>query len=556
MYRNHLIRKHVKFYCGLFYCIFLLMASAVYGAYGTRENELSPKEQRIEQMRQQAEDSAAEIDQVLEDFLELSNKNQRPQQAQIQQAITLLDESKRFAGTFEEEEKAQFMLLQAWASFYEKNTLQALNWSARACKTNEASRDAWNSQALFSMLLGKSPRIPQMDKPEPKPRPRLNSRRRRNTESEVSKPTVQPYSQQGILDFDIFGVNPRVFRESLGRLQLRAASGETIEYKPGSETLCMLIRQDPPITPDDANDLQQQIEQAPRELIDQAVETMDPQMQLDTRQMLEGTDMGAVGGIIQSQASGYEKQKRYLERLMRACEDQSGIKFVQLNTFQPPRQVALNALPDFSQEKIPVVVAAVPESGARQFLGWGQDQPYMAIVDKTGEVKYAAAADGFMPAFILTELTGVPIDLEKKPQHTDTEPMQMPEMMMQMMDMMMGKRAPNQITDPNQIADPNAPTVKPTTTRTTAVPQQQPDLPTLSLEDQIRAQKLLQSAQMHIEESRKLRMKNPRQGIEDARKVLELYPNTPYADQAREFLRRVPDRWKQRHNITDEELGY
>ena len=129
-------------------------------------------------------------------------------------------------------------------------------------------------------------------------------------------------------------------------------------------------------------------------------------------------------------------------------------------------------------------------------------------------------------------------------------------MMMQMMDMMMGKRAPNQITDPNQIADPNAPTVKPTTTRTTAVPQQQPDLPTLSLEDQIRAQKLLQSAQMHIEESRKLRMKNPRQGIEDARKVLELYPNTPYADQAREFLRRVPDRWKQRHNITDEELGY
>ena len=117
-------------------------------------------------------------------------------------------------------------------------------------------------------------------------------------------------------------------------------------------------------------------------------------------------------------------------------------------------------------------------------------------------------------------------------------------------------KASEPVVDPNKpAADPNAPAqieqiVTPPASKGT------PDFPTQSLEDQIRAEKLLQSAQMHIEESRKLRMKNPKQGIEDAREVLKQFPNTEHAQKARDLLRRVPDRWKTQHNITDEELGY
>lgn len=79
--------------------------------------------------------------------------------------------------------------------------------------------------------------------------------------------------------------------------------------------------------------------------------------------------------------------------------------------------------------------------------------------------------------------------------------------------------------------------------------------PTLLIEDQVRAENLLRIAQLHIEQSRKIRADNPKEGIAAARGVLAKYPNTEYAHKARELLRRVPDRWKTRHNITDEELG-
>ena len=79
---------------------------------------------------------------------------------------------------------------------------------------------------------------------------------------------------------------------------------------------------------------------------------------------------------------------------------------------------------------------------------------------------------------------------------------------------------------------------------------------TLSIEDQYEAEKLLEEAAMHIGACRKIRGKSPQKGILAARQVLEEFPNTEYAQQARELLRRVPSRWKERHGLTDEELGY
>ena len=77
----------------------------------------------------------------------------------------------------------------------------------------------------------------------------------------------------------------------------------------------------------------------------------------------------------------------------------------------------------------------------------------------------------------------------------------------------------------------------------------------LSAEDQIKAQNLLREGQLHIEVSRKLRMENPGKGIEACRRVLAEYGDTEYAEQAYTLLRRVPERYKQQYNITDEELG-
>ena len=171
MNRIYLMIKHCMLSVGLMACLGSFSVYAAPGQTRSHEDGPSPMEQRKEQMEQEARGKAGEIDGTLKDFLELANKNQRPEDAEIKQASTLLDDSKRVASSFDDKEKSQFMLLQAWTDFYQKNTLQAASWSARACKTNEASRDAWNSQALFSMLVSKSPRLPRMDRPEPRQRP-------------------------------------------------------------------------------------------------------------------------------------------------------------------------------------------------------------------------------------------------------------------------------------------------------------------------------------------------------------------------------------------------
>ena len=549
MNRTYLIDKNpVLFVCLLFCFVSYTGYSGSMGNTRGRDNGPSPAEQRRELMQQQAQSTAMEIDRTLRDFLELTNKNQRPQDAQIQQAAALLEDSKQYAAAFDDKQKAQFMLLQSWTYFYQKNTLQAFNWSSRSSKANEASKDAWNSQALFSMLMSRSPRVPRVDQPDTTSQTRrTSSRRRRNVEPTSSTVTVQPYSQQGVLDCDLFGLNTRIVKEELGRVELYTASGEKFEYKPGTDTLCALFWQDVPISPGDADDMQQQLQSASQGLVNQAIRGIDPRMQRGAREMVNGMTPGMAGDMLSAATVDIETQRSYVESLREACADRPNVKFVQINVFDPPQPEALNALSDFSQEAIPVVIAAAPDSNGRQFLDWDWEQPYMVIVDVEGKVKYAGTADGFMPAFILTEVTGIPIDLDKQ-QQAGQDRMQTPDMRMQMLR--------NTGRDPNQPADPNQPIVYNELTSGRVVPGRPPDVTPLSLEDEVQAEKLLQSAQMHIEESRKLRAKNPRQGIEDARKVLQQYPNTTYADQARELLRRVPDRWRRPYNITDEELGY
>jgi len=187
-----------------------------------------------------------------------------------------------------------------------------------------------------------------------------------------------------------------------------------------------------------------------------------------------------------------------------------------------------------------------------------------------------------MSAFILTELTGIELELEKmkqapKPPQPEIQPhtqkpsrakktrkQKQPPMPMMMDPMMMGMPMPMppEAAPPKPVAEPNKPSADPNTPPKAERPvmppvsKQSSDFPTQSLEDQLRADNLLRAAQMHIEESRKLHMKNPKQGIEAARQVLKEFPNTESAQRARELLRRVPDRWKKRHSITDEELGY
>lgn len=530
-----------------------LVAMSMARAERTRRNGVRTAEEdpRKEEMRREASESFPEVSGALKRILEKAAKNQRPDPAMIEQAAELLEKNKRNGWAYDEKQKAQFMLLQAWAGFYQDNLIDAVRWSMRACKTNEASQDAWNSQALFCMLVGKRPMLPRVEESKaPRRRPSNNGRGRNEDLASIAS-ADKPYSEKGVLEFDLLGLRSEMLREQFGRLQFQTADDSEIEFAPGKDTLCMLFWQgDKDVS--DANDM--------------------PDKQPNKQQPIDdfmGLEMGPSYG---SQKTTLQAQRDYVRMIRGVCKENPEIKFVQMNTdrLYTSQNVAASAAKDPDVEEAgPLVFAADPASKAQRFIGVKADAPFMAIIDTEGKVKYAGTAGSFIPALILTELTGVEIDLEKQGQVAET-----PGMMGQtdpfLMEMMLRKevlaedaKSTKPTGDPNKPAvDPNSPKAGPNMPMKVTQPaplqraEKPVDFPTQSLEDEIRAEKLLQSAQMHIEESRKLRMKNPKQGIEDARKVLSEFPNTEYAQKARDLLRRVPDRWKNQYNITDEELGY
>lgn len=472
------------------------------------------RDERLEQMRREARGVAGEIEGTLKELLAVVNKNERPEKPQIDAAATLLNQSKRYGPAFEDRDKAKFMLLQSWTYFFQDNMRQALNWSMRACKTYEPAQDPWITQALFSMLNDKRPM---------KPRPPRPQRPARNDQMAMIMPQTRAYSEQGTLDFDFMEIHDDQLDMRFNRLELPTISGNTVNYTPGQDTVCIFFHQsDEEQVPADAN------------------------VPGQTRpQIMPGQLMQEMPGLLgQQQTVTDAAQFDYFQMLANACKVRDTMKFIQVGEGEDT--------PDLQAEE--VTIPAVSADLAL-FKDIDKQKPFMMIVDAEGKTKYAGTASGFVPAFILTETTGIEIDLGR--QQSGPQLMQpgerMLDMELMMPEMMMRPVKPREVK-----ADPNKPAVDPNSVA--APPKKKtrpshPDFPTQKLEDEVRAEKLLQLAEIEIGKSLKLR-NNPVKGIEACRKVLTEFPNTQYAQQAREWLRKIPERYQKMNNITKEELGY
>jgi hypothetical protein len=482
---------------------------------------------QTEQLRQQAQGAVTQINQTLKVILEQTRQNQRPGAEVIENADAILEQSKRYATVLDDKQKADFMLLQAWTKFYQKNPVEAVNWSMRACKANEASQDGWISQALFCLLYDKRPMKPRFEKPrlESQRRP-VSPRARRGGETmmtEAAKPT--PFSEKGVLEFDLMGLRDELLREQFSRLEFQTASGKKVEYKPGADVLCMLIWQQGDAS--DANDLRDRRINGPEGYGLQEL-NMEPDL----------------GTMVAAQNTDIESQRNYLKILAAACRDHPDVKFVQINADAPDTatKVAEELAKDpHIEEAGPLVFAADPASNAGQFTRWNSKKPFMVIANKEGKIKYAGTAADFVPAFILTELTGIPIALEKKTeQGTGLEAMSM------MMD-------PFGLTP----TDPNARPVDPNAVPNplTALMPEEATYRQLPLEEEVQAEKeMVYARDLFMELGRKRGMTYTN-GVKLCREIIRKYPGTQYEQDARVLLRQVPENQRAQYQITNSELG-
>ncbi|MHC4552422.1 MAG: hypothetical protein ACYSUT_06605 [Planctomycetota bacterium] len=543
--------------------VFVFLAAGSLLAYNG-ERQRQPRQPRQRPQRDQAQTQQKQLSEearagfqnvqsTLKEILTAVNQNHRPESLKLDNAQQVLKDNKRHFRDYQDSQQAEYMLLQAWSSYYADDADTAMKWALKAAKIDDTKGDAWVSGAIFCMLHGKKPVLPRIPKAAPK-RPRRNGDE--YGMHETSRPTG-PTIQKGTLDFDVLSLRPEFFSQRAELIDYQKMQGEPIEYALDSDTLCVMFWKSENVaveeTVPDANEPGQP---AP------------PQQGMHDMLMMEMSSMSN-----SNSTKSLDQQRQYFKQMARVCKDQESLAFLQINA-DSPKQAKKVATEEVNENRISEELTAgtyVPMTFAAGHPDLAQcaplvaNGPLMLVVGPGGKLKYAGPADGFAAAFIVTALTDTAIDLQEL--NKTPQPSRMSrelKMTGRQADrpMEMGIRSPAQPTpavDPNQVLDPNAPTtapIEPVAAEPAKSAPAKPQAIEMTLEDCVKADKLLVEAQLHIDASRKLRGKSPEMGIIAARKVMADYPNTEYAEQAREWLRKVPYSYKDKFNITNEELGY
>ncbi|MBU2597288.1 MAG: hypothetical protein KJ757_07005, partial [Planctomycetes bacterium] len=118
----------------------------------------------------------------------------------------------------------------------------------------------------------------------------------------------------------------------------------------------------------------------------------------------------------------------------------------------------------------------------------------------------------------------------------------------------------NELPTPSEPAEIQQPPIVKETNETSASVQETP--PPAQSKTEIdedffdpRAETLIENARAFFKIGNRLQYHTYSKPIEMCRTVIKDYPNTKYSEQARLLMRQVPERFRQRYNITDEELG-
>jgi hypothetical protein len=206
------------------------------------------------------------------------------------------------------------------------------------------------------------------------------------------------------------------------------------------------------------------------------------------------------------------------------------VKFMAVNTDQPPSAArVMNLLFVNSWPWAQVLAADQRSTSISQYVGMRLEDPILAIVDGDGQIRYAGPASGAVPRIILGAIISFLPSIRQDEQFTPSRSSYMPRLEKQDLEISGEQR--------------QAEGIEQTSERTSVSEEEQIDP---------QAENWYQMALVHKKSGRILGYKRM---IDYCRMILERSPNSSVAGKARTLLREMPDRDKQKYNITDEEMG-
>ncbi|HEG43207.1 MAG TPA: hypothetical protein ENH94_04065 [Phycisphaerales bacterium] len=472
---------------------------------------------------------STEFESSLKKILTLVNENRKPDAQTLAAANNAIQANKKDIKTFDDRSQCKYLMLSAWSYHFAGDVGKAFLAASKAYKSDPENSDAHISQVALAILAD---RRPITIKPKTKTT-RSRSRQRRSRESDYDMEPMETETvadsptrkkSNGILQLDIAAIKTNLINPRMKRLELNCVNSTKFSFAPGDSNLCMLFWQlDPKKTTGPVDTI------APSALDNDpfARQPAEPNGFGSSRRRTRTRNYDSYEDDTSQPIDPDEYEKfaftiLFAKSIFAKSPANSSTKFVGVNTDslenkQKVIDVLINNPTSWAQ-----VIAADPASNASQFANLNIKTPVMAIVTKNGTVKYTGPAAGFLAPMVLESISSV--------------------------------SATAKIRNP-QPAEPQVPSpvnrqTSPTSAKAAPPSQNSEDFTQIGQDYQ--AQKDLSYAQQYIKMGKYTTYKK---GIDMCRSILQKYPDTEYAEKARNILRQVPERYQQRYKITNEEMG-
>jgi len=576
IYKNHtcsisLLKFLILFLCALSFLVSTSFAAERGERRSRRYRDSQGRNKKGEDPEQQAKDAAEGIDTRLLETLEIVNEGKTLGTKQVEANTKILRTSRKHLKGFEDQMTCQYFMLQAWTDYFSGNAEKALKAAVKAYKTDRENNDAHLTQAGLAIVNGKKPiKLPPVKEKKAAKQTAQRRQGRRSNQTGPGQmgpgfmgPGMMGPGQMGpsrgtssrsnkrsdsvgsgdILEFDLDKINNDMVNKTIEPLQLNCLNSTSFSYEPDSDLLCAMFWQikgasgtgDPNESTKKRQRQQQQRQQQRQPTPPPGF--MGPGM-MGPGMMGPGMMGPAPTGTRTSRNSRSGRGSQQIDtrdpltaemdafsELFSSRFSNRSVKFLAVNLDKTEnRSVVVDKL-----LKNPWVWANVmandPESNGdkilpSRFAGVEIKTDTMIIAAKSGTVKYAGPARGFIPPLVLHSIDGEGAASDKLKTSSS---------------------------------------IKEKTKKTKPVKQNGPEPATKKraseeLEDvNPQAEKLLEHAKKFMKIG--TRFTTPKQGIEMCRRILKEYPDTRYADEARGLLRSLPERHQKKYKITDEEMG-
>ena len=448
----------------------------------------------------EARDASDDISFKLQTVLKVVNSGELLQDADTKVIEKTLAEAKRYFPTFSPESQCQYHLLSAWANHFAHKQKKALTDAEKAFQADGENENAQATRWAMS-ILNKDYRILKelaqegssifTAETQVSRRPQRTGRRGSDSDED--------------LNLDPASIKAELFGKTIQTVQLRCLNSSTLSYTPGDSAMCILFWKLPSGESSDASEGGYAM----------------PGMAMPQRSRRSGRNDGT--------SEVYTEQIEAFAKLFLAEMENSSIRFLAVNVDaidmkpQVVAQLFTNSWPWAH------VMADDPANSAiAEFKSLEIKQPTLAIIAADSSICYAGQVTGFLPRLVITEVVSkINADSSHK------EPL------------------PEAAVDEN--VDTNSSFQEPPVEQETIGVDRQSDQTADTEQELILAEQVYQQAVGFNKVGR--RTGAYKTMVESCRKILREYPQTPYAEKARQLLRRIPKRHRSKYDLTNEELG-